>query len=200
MPRGKAHWDRRFRDGSYSRDPEPPVELERHIESLPGGRALDVATGTGRLSVFLAAAGYDVDALDLSRVGLEIARERAADRDLAVNWVQADATTFHFPEETYDLVTVRSFRSLDRLADLEAALTPGGVLFYQDHLRTAEPTDSGPRDDRDRLAPNELLRACLGLTVLRYAEFRTVEDDGTTGAYAQVLARKPGGDSRPLPR
>jgi hypothetical protein len=80
---------------------------------------------------------------------------------------------------------------IDRLADVKAALKPGGVLFAQDHLRTAEPMDSGPTDDLRRLAPNELLRACLDLHVLHYAEFVTVKDSGKTGAYAQLIGRRP---------
>lgn len=200
MARGKAHWDRAFREGAYSADKDPPDVLQRFVAAFPDGRALDVATGTGRLSVFLAANGYEVDAVDQSRAGLEIARDRAAERGLDVNWIQADATTFAYPAAAYDLVTVRSFRALDQLSDLKAALTPGGVLFYQDHLRTAEPTESGPQDDRYRLASNELLRACLDLTVLRYEEFTTHKPSGRTGAYARVIARRPDGPSRPLPR
>lgn len=200
MARGKADWDRAFRDGAYSADKEPPTVLQRFVAGFPDGRALDVATGAGRLAVFLAAEGYEVDALDQSRAGLEIARERAVDRGLAVNWIQADANTFAYPAATYDLVTVRSFRAIDVLDALKAALRPGGVLFYQDHLRTSRPTDTGPNDDRYRLAPNELLRACLDLTVLYYEEFTTSKPSGKTGAYARVIARRPDGPSRPLQR
>jgi len=57
--------------------------LERYVDSAHPGRALDVATGTGRNAVHLAAEGYEVDAVDQSRAGLEIARERAADRGAA---------------------------------------------------------------------------------------------------------------------
>ena len=193
MTAERTDWDRRFSEGSYSGDPDPPAALVRHVDAFPDGSAIDVATGTGRLAVFLAGEGYAVDALDQSRMGLEIARERAADRGLEANWIQADATAFAFPEEAYDVVTVRSFRFIDRLSDLKAALKPGGVLFAQDHLRTAEPMDTGPPDERDRLAPNELLRACLDLQVLRYVEFETVKDSGDTGAYAQLIGRKPDG-------
>lgn len=196
----RADWDRRFREGTYSLDPEPPAVLERYLDAFPAGRALDIATGTGRLSVFLAEAGYEVDAIDQSRAGLEVARDRAAERGVAVNWIQADATTFDYPESAYELVTVRSFRLLDRLTDVKAALKPGGVLFYQDHVRTPTPMDSGPADDRQRLASNELLRAGLDLTVLHYAEFETVKDTGKSGAYARLVARKSTGPSQPLPR
>jgi SAM-dependent methyltransferase len=192
-------WDERFRQGNYPQDPDPPPILERLVDDLPDGRALDVATGTGRISTFLAERGYRVDALDRSREGLEIARENAAGRGVAGNceWIHADALEYAYPEATYDVVTARSFRILDRLTDVKAALKPGGVLFYQDHMRTAEGVDYGP-PERRRAGANDLLRACLDLTVLHYREFRVGEGDHR-GAYAQVLARNSEGATQPHP-
>jgi len=120
-------WDERFRRGDYPQDPAPPTVLERHVGTFPDGEALNVATGTGRLSVFLAEEGYDVVGLDQSRVGLKIARENARDRGVGdrCEWIQTDALEFDYPEVAFDLITVRSFRIYDRLTDLKAALKPG---------------------------------------------------------------------------
>jgi SAM-dependent methyltransferase len=140
-----------------------------------------------------------VDALDQSRAGLEIARDNAAKRGVEEHceWIRADALAYAYPEATYDVITARSFRILDRLTDVKAALKPEGVLFYQDHRRTAEEVDYGP-PDRRRVGANDLLRACLNLTVLHYWEFR-VGEAGHRGAYAQILARKSHGASQPHP-
>lgn len=73
-------WDERFESGKYPQEPEPSGLLQRYVDALPTGRALDVATGTGRNAVFLADRGHRVDALDKSRAGLEITRDRAAAR------------------------------------------------------------------------------------------------------------------------
>lgn len=193
------NWDERFRTGSYPRDPDPAPVLERYVETFPDGRALDVAAGTGRNAVFLAEAGYEVDALDKSREGLQIARENARDRGVAdrCSWIHADAYEYAYPEGAYDVITIRSFQILERLADIKAALAPGGVLYYQPHLRTAEELDYGP-PDRHRVAANELLRACLDLTVLHYREF-VAGEPGHRGAYAQVIARNSRGHTQPLP-
>jgi SAM-dependent methyltransferase len=194
-----SFWDERFRKGEYPMDPDPAPVLERYVETFPDGRALDIATGTGRNSVFLAEQGYTVDALDRSRVGLEVARENAENGGVADNctWIEADALEYPYPEATYDVVTVRSFRVIDRLTDIKAALKPGGVLYYEDHLRTAEGVDYGP-DDRRRLGANELLRACLDLTVLHYREFRDGDGDHR-GAHAQIIARNSDGATQPHP-
>jgi len=192
-------WDERFRTGDYPMDPDPAPALVQYVDTFPDGRALDIATGTGRNSVFLAEQGYTVDALDRSRVGLEVARENAEKRGVADNctWIEADALEYAYPEETYDVITARSFRILDRLTDIKAALKPGGVLYYEDHLRTSEGVDYGP-SDRRRLGANELLRACLDLTVLHYREFRDGEGDHR-GAHAQVIARNSAGATQPHP-
>jgi len=69
-------WDDRFRQGTYPQDPDPSPILRSYIGDIPDGRALDIATGTGRNAVFLAGSGYSVDAIDQSREGLRIAREK----------------------------------------------------------------------------------------------------------------------------
>lgn len=194
-------WDERFRRGEYPRDPDPSPVLETYVDTFPDGRALDVATGTGRNAVFLAERGYEVDAIDQSREGLRIARENAADRDVVANcrWIQADATEFDYPTDEYDVVTISYFRFLDRLPDVKAALKPDGFLFYQHHLRSSDPVDVGPSTDRYRFASNELLHACLDLTVLHYEEVTEPVDD-RTAARATVVARNSTGGKQRYPR
>ena len=194
-----ANWDERFREGEYPQNPDPAQVLQQYVETFPDGRALDIATGTGRNAVFLAEQGYRVDALDKSRVGLEIARENAEKQGVAddCTWIHADAVEYAYPVATYDVITISSFQILDRLTDIKAALAQGGVLYYRAHVRTAETLDYGP-STRRRAGANELLRACLDLTVLYYREFTTGETDHR-GAYAEVIARKSSGQTQSHP-
>jgi SAM-dependent methyltransferase len=193
-------WDERFRAGEYPQDPDPDPLLERAVDAFPEGRALDVATGTGRNAVFLASEGYRVDALDQSRAGLEIARENARERGVAdrLELVQTDVPTHGFPEAAYAVVTISFYRAIDRLTDIKAALEPGGYLFVQHHLRSTDAVDRGPSTDRYRFAANELLRACLDLTVLHYDE-RTEHRDGRQGATVRLLARNSTGQRQSYP-
>ncbi|PSP86342.1 SAM-dependent methyltransferase [Halobacteriales archaeon QS_1_68_17] len=195
-------WDERFREGEYPQDPDPSPVLERYVDAFPDGRALDVATGTGRNAVFLAAEGYAVDAVDQSREGLRIARANAAERGVAdaVEFVQADVQSYGFPAETYEVITVSFYRAVDRFPDLKEALCPGGYFFVQHHLRSTDPTQSGPSTDRYRFAANELLHACLDLTVVHYDERTETRPDGRTAAVATVVARKTTGPRQPYPR
>ena len=49
----------------------PSPFLERVLPSLPPGRALDLASGTGRAAVFLASLGHEVEAWDVDASALE---------------------------------------------------------------------------------------------------------------------------------
>ena len=63
------------------------------LADLTPGRALDLAAGEGRNSVWLAERGWSVTAVDFSRVGLEKGRKLSAARgvgDSQVDWVVAD--------------------------------------------------------------------------------------------------------------
>jgi SAM-dependent methyltransferase len=203
-------WDERFRDGDYPHEPEPSPVLRSMVETFPDGRALDVATGTGRNAVFLAEAGYDVDAIDQSREGLRITRERAEQRGITdrLSLVHADAKEYDYPESRYDVVTISFFRTLDRLNDVKDALRPGGILFYQHHLRSPEAT-VGPSGDRYRFRANELLHACLDLTVLSYeasTDYTDHHGEGDGGgdsdrvsATATVVARNSHGGTQSYP-
>lgn len=195
-------WDERFRNEAYPTDPDPSPVLERYLDACPDGRALDVATGTGRNAVYLASDGYRVDAVDQSREGLRIARENARDRGVAdrVDWIQADVGSYAFPPSTYDLVTISFYRPVDRLPDITESLTPGGVLFVQHHLRTDDAVEGGASGDRYRFASNELLHACLDLTVLHYTERTEVRDDGRRSAIAEIVARNSTGHHQSYPR
>lgn len=194
-------WDARFASGAYPRAPEPSPVLRSYEPSVPDGRALDVAAGTGRNAVFLAESGYAVDALDASREGLSVIRERAVERGVAdrIEAVQADASTYAFPTETYELITMSFFHALDRFTDLTEALVPGGYLFVEGHLRSASPTPSGPSDDRYRFGANELLRAGLGLTVLYYDETTEERPGDRRRATARLLARRSSGGRQSYP-
>ncbi|MFC5368904.1 class I SAM-dependent methyltransferase [Salinirubrum litoreum] len=196
-------WDERFASGSYPSDPEPSPVLRRYVETFPEGRALDVATGTGRNALFLAEHGYEVDGLDQSREGLRIARETAEDRGIEeqTQWIQGDVASYEFPESAYDVVTISFYRPMDRLPDIKAALRPGGVLFVQHHMRSPEAAayEVGPSTDRYRFAANELLHACLDLTVLHYSETTESRGDGRQAQHAQVVARNAHGSRQAAP-
>ena len=67
------------------------------------------------------------------------------------------------------------------------------------HFLTVDDLSAGPSSDRYRFASNELLHACLDLTVLHYQETTEVRDDGRRSANARALARKTTGTRQSYP-
>jgi SAM-dependent methyltransferase len=198
MSDDRSRWNEKYAGESVTLPDDPIPELERRITTLPDGRALDVATGTGRNALFLAEHGYDVDAIDVSDEGLALARQQARERGVDVDWIRADVTEFEFEPGAYDVIAVSFFAALELLPELKDALAPGGVLVYEHHLRSAEPIDVGPSSDRYRYRSNDLLRACLDLTVLHYEErIRTVI--GGNAAVATLVGRNSGGGAQSYP-
>jgi SAM-dependent methyltransferase len=124
MNETKDNWNERYRSGEFDPPDAPSPLVERTIGSLPEGRALNVATGTGRNAVFLAEQGYEVDAVDIADEALATARERASERSVSVNWTRADLDGHSFPEGAYDVVTMSFYRAFDRLPGVKEALAP----------------------------------------------------------------------------
>jgi demethylmenaquinone methyltransferase/2-methoxy-6-polyprenyl-1,4-benzoquinol methylase len=100
-------------------------------------RILDIATGTGDLALAMATLGpVKVTGIDLSVRMMEIARQKAARKNLAsrVGFEPGDAEEIPFPEGSFDAVTVafgvRNFEDLERgLAEMKRILVPGGSMM-----------------------------------------------------------------------
>lgn len=199
MNEERTNWNERYRTGEFQPPRAPSPLLRYAVEALPPGRALDIATGTGRNALFLAEQGYEVDAIDISDEALAIARDHATERSLEVNWIRADIDDYCFPERAYDVVMVDFCTVPHRLPDIKEALAADGVLLYEHHLRSAAPVDRGPSSDRYRFRSNDLLHACLDLTVLHYEE-QTRIDDGRKAAIATLIARNSSGGAQEYPK
>lgn len=185
----RSRWDRRYASGEYMPRTLPSPFLLEWLEHVPVGRALDVATGTGRNALALAEAGFAVDAVDISTVAVDAAAAEAGRRGLDVRWVVADLDTAGLPGEAYDLVTVVRYRNRALWPRLAAALAPDGWILVEHHLRTTLPDVVGPADDAFRLAPGELLDAFGHLRIVHYSERIEPTDDGAASfALARLVA------------
>ncbi len=182
-------WDRRYREGAYNRK-NPVTLLQRWLPRLPRGHALDVACGAGRNALLLAGAGFRVDAIDISREGLSLARTHADEFGVVVNWIEHDLDEpFDFAPD-YDLIVVMWYVNLPLIARLPNYLAPGGCIVCEEHLRTAE-TVIGPENSRFRVAPGSLRNCLAGLDILHDEESHRTTPEGERLASAQIVARRP---------
>ncbi len=104
------------------------------ILSDPNAIVLDVACGTGDLSIELQlAAKARVVGTDFCRPMLTRARAKADALSIAIPYVEADAMQLSFPDETFDAATIAfGLRNLanfgEGLLELRRILKPGGTL------------------------------------------------------------------------
>jgi demethylmenaquinone methyltransferase/2-methoxy-6-polyprenyl-1,4-benzoquinol methylase len=100
----------------------------------PGGRALDVATGTGDLALELAdrvAPGGHVVGVDFSERMLELARDKVGRGAPTPEFLWANALELPFAEAEFDAATVgfgaRNFADLERgMSEMARVVRPGG--------------------------------------------------------------------------
>lgn len=119
------------------------------------GSVLELACGTGQLTVPVARLGFPTVGLDLSGAMLKVARQRASTADVSVAFVQGDMRNFSLRRE-FDLIFVARNSLLhllsneDLLATLSAArrhLTPKGVLAF-DIFNPDVRSLAGPKGER----------------------------------------------------
>ncbi|PYV15980.1 MAG: SAM-dependent methyltransferase [Acidobacteria bacterium] len=179
-----SKWDDRYR--SEAPPTQPSKLLVEFCSLLPtGGRALDVAAGGGRHSVYLAQHGLATTAVDLSREGLERGRELARQEHVHVDWVVADLEQFEIPSSQFDVITCFFYRDPALYPRLSAALRPGGLIFYETYTREPLAFSNSPRNPEHLAARQELLRTFRALEVIFYREV------WKSRGVASLVARRP---------
>jgi SAM-dependent methyltransferase len=178
-------WDERYAGGGFQFGEAP----NRYLESLapwlrPGMRALAIGDGEGRNGAWLAGRGLATTSLDWSPVGLGKARALAGSRGLALATVAADAASWDYPAEAFDLVAwiFLHLPPADRAAaaaGVVRALAPGGLLV----LECFSPAQHGRRSGGPKLPELLWTRAIAedllgGLEVLELLEGTVLLDEG----------------------
>ena len=132
-------WDQRYAGRETLWSGQPNAALVAETRDLRPGRALDVGCGEGADALWLAAAGWTVTALDVSRVALErAARQAELAGNVLVRWLQSGLVEAALPSGTFDLVSAQ-YPALLRTPGNDAeralldAVAPGGVLLVVHH-------------------------------------------------------------------
>ncbi len=155
-------------DAPFSR--EPSAFLKKVAATRKPGRALDIAMGQGRNSLYLAKAGWQVTGYDISDEALRQASKLASAAGVALDTKLSSHEEYELGQAQWDLI-VMSF-AFTRLSDeaymkrVHDSLKPGGVLLV-------EGFNGGPRPE-----PNMILKAFLSYHVLVFEDLPDVADWG----------------------
>lgn len=170
-PREK--WNERYAQGRFGAGAEAAdwlVENRGLLDVAAGGRALDVACGTGRNAVYLARLGYAVDAFDVSDVAIDALRATADAQGLDIDGRVVDLEAQPLPTDAYDLVVNLNYLQRDLFGPLVAALRPGGLLVFETVSRAHVEELGHSFPSQFVLERNELLHAFGALYVRHYRE------------------------------
>lgn len=196
-------WNDRYDRPDYLFGTAPAVFLTEQAEWLrPGLRALAVADGEGRNSVYMAGQGLDVVAFDAAEVGLDKARRLAAARGVTVDFRLSDIESWDWDAAPYDLVVAIFIQFADpalraRIFEgMTRALAPGGVLLLHGYRPEQVDYGTGGPPLRENMYTEEMLRAAFAdLEILRLESYdrEVQEGEGHSGmsALIDLVARKP---------
>jgi SAM-dependent methyltransferase len=196
-------WNRRFSAEEYVFGTEPNAFLASQKPLLARGmRALCVADGEGRNSVWLAAQGLEVTAFDFSPVGLAKATKLAERSGAKVDCHRASVEEWDWDAAPYDAVVAifvqftppvqraRMFQGMVR------ALKPGGVLILQGYGPEQLRYGTGGPKQMENLYTEPLLRESFAsLEILHLASHESIVHEGAghngMAALIDLVARKP---------
>jgi demethylmenaquinone methyltransferase/2-methoxy-6-polyprenyl-1,4-benzoquinol methylase len=134
---------------SYGQDQRWKQRLVGLVTPREGGRALDLATGTGDIAFRLAAAGWNVVGLDVTKRMIELARSKSGDGSPSTPaFLVGDMIALPFQAGSFDAVTAGY--GLRNVPDLQAAidemhrvLRAGGQALSLDFNRPSNPVIRG---------------------------------------------------------
>lgn len=138
----ERRWSRALREHGDRLALRPPnAHLSAEVADLPPGRALDAGCGHGSDTLWLAARGWQVTAVDFAATALAYARSSAevmgADIAGRIDWVEADLATWTPPRDAYDLVACLYVHVAGPVEEMvrrmASGVAPGGTLFLVGH-------------------------------------------------------------------
>ena len=191
-------WNERYLKGAYGTRTRPSALLTEWLPKLQNStnrsRAIDIACGTGRNSIYLAQHGWQVDAFDISEVALELLEKKSNAKKLSIACFHQDCgdaenQTDHLMDDEYNLAIVIRYTNLSLIPNLYRALKVGGYLIVEEHLVTNKEV-IGPQNPKFRVPPQSLYDAAGEFKILSYREGLVKDPDGRTAALAQLVAKR----------
>lgn len=199
-------WNRRYDRPDFLFGEEPNAYLANHQELFePGKRALAVADGEGRNSVWLAKQGVTVDAFDISPVAVAKAKAFAQAAGVSVEMHVCDCEAWNWQPAAYDYVVAIFVQFAhpamrQRLfANLIATLKPGGLLILQGYTPKQLEYKTGGPPEMSHLYTEQLLKTAFGpLELIELVNYEAEIREGTQhhglSALIGMIARKPTGE------
>lgn len=154
----------------------PTEFLTDVVKDVEPGKALDVACGQGRNSIFLASRGWDVTGFDIDEEALDSAQAKADRMGVFIRTTQKSKKTFKYGVNEWDLIALiyadvicGGCIAYDRafIRQLKESLKPGGIVVYEFFHRDALKNPPWGCDDDDM---KDAFLKVGGFEILHYEE------------------------------
>jgi ubiquinone/menaquinone biosynthesis C-methylase UbiE len=188
-----ARWYDTSNGKAASRHDEQVAKVRQYAPK--GSRILEVAPGPGYLSIALAGTGdYTVTGLDISETFVAIARGKALDAGVPVDFRLGNASAMPFNDDAFDfLVCFAAFKNFadpaGALREMRRVLRPGGTGLIVDLRRdvSKQAVDDDVARMRmgvvSRMFTRFALRSFLPRRAYTKAEFETLVPGAGFGSY-----------------
>jgi len=154
----KQKWDAKYIKKSQLLLPrDASINLVNHLGRCSGDRALDLACGAGRNTIYLAKNGFNVDAFDIAQIALNALHVELETQNLSqkVNTKLVDLDKFDIKENAYDLVLMCNFLDRELITKAQQSLSDDGIFIVETYMVD----DKNEKENSDRanlLEKNEL--------------------------------------------
>lgn len=170
----KDKWDEKYLIKSQLLRPRQASQnLQESIVHCKGTKALDLACGAGRNSIFLAQNGFNVDAFDIAKVAIEALNEEARKQNLLskINSCVVDLDIHEIEKDIYDIIVMTNYLDRTVLESAKDALKKDGILFVETYM--VSDGNEKKESDQSNLLEDEELKESLddSWQVLFYDEF-----------------------------
>ncbi len=139
----KEKWDKKYNQVPTLLEPREATLFVKKYATVGGGlKALDLACGVGRNSIYLANRGFSVDSIDISKEALDILNSRI---NFGVKTIEADLDDYIF-KDRYNLIVKCNYLDRGLIERTKSSLELGGVYIVETYLddKDNEKKDSNP--------------------------------------------------------
>ena len=148
----------------------PSQFLVDNIDLLPKGRALDIAMGNGRNSVYLAGMGLEVEGVDISPEAVRSTLELSRKSDVNLSARVADLEgNYHIEKGAYDVIICFNYLHRPLIPWIKDGLRTGAMVVYETFI-VDQARFGKPKNPDHLLKHNELLDMFRDFRCLRYRE------------------------------
>ncbi len=195
-----SFWDDKWAKRESEANNQAHELVVRFTSQLKPGRALDLACGVGRHALYLAERGWQVSAVDSSKVAIETLSRSAANKGLQVDARVADLERGEFiiEPENYDLIVNCCYLQRNLFPAIKAGVKVGGCVLAVIAMVDDDPKVK-PMNPDFLLHPGELRALFEGWELVHDFEGKRAAENR---AMAEIVARRnsPGDVVKSLPQ